>query len=64
MISPGLTGRSNTTVHWSGLSNIFRWWDRETGVADVVASQVLPFADPNTVKIWADVETKVYEELN
>lgn len=63
MISPGLTGRSDTTVHWSGLSNVFWWCDRETGVAGVVASQVLPFPDPNTVKLWVDVEAKVYEGL-
>lgn len=63
MISPGLTGRSNTTVHWSGLSNIFWWCDRETGVAGIVASQVLPFADSKTVKLWADVEAKAYEGL-
>ncbi|KAL5365933.1 beta-lactamase/transpeptidase-like protein [Aspergillus floccosus] len=63
MISSGLTGRSGTTAHWSGISNVFWWCDRETGVADVVASQVLPFPDPDTVKLWADVEAKVYEGL-
>lgn len=63
MISPGLTGRSKQTVHWSGLSNVFWWCDRENGVAGIVASQVLPFPDPSTVKLWVDVEAKVYEGL-
>ena len=63
MISPGVTGRSDTTAHWSGLSNIFWWCDRERGVAGVVASQVLPFVDPETGLLWASVEAAVYEGL-
>lgn len=63
MISPGITGRSETTAHWSGLSNVFWWCDREKGVAGVVASQMLPFVDPPTAKLWVEVEAKVYEGL-
>ncbi|KAJ0418591.1 beta-lactamase/transpeptidase-like protein [Aspergillus carlsbadensis] len=64
MISPGVTGRSDTTAHWSGLSNVFWWCDREKGVAGIVASQVLPFVDARAAKLWAEVETKVYEGLS
>ncbi|CAI6088208.1 unnamed protein product [Clonostachys chloroleuca] len=63
MISGGVTGRSNHTVHWSGLSNCFWWCDREKGVAGIVASQVLPFADLKAVQLWADVETATYFDL-
>ncbi|CAG9951207.1 unnamed protein product [Clonostachys rosea f. rosea IK726] len=63
MISGGLTGRSRQTVHWSGLSNCFWWCDREKGVAGIVASQVLPFADLKAVHLWADVETATYNDL-
>jgi CubicO group peptidase (beta-lactamase class C family) len=63
MISPGMTGRSENTAHWSGLSNVFWWIDRKNGVAGVVASQVLPFADPRAVMLWVEVEGKVYEGL-
>ncbi|KAL3441566.1 beta-lactamase/transpeptidase-like protein [Aspergillus insuetus] len=63
MITPGLTRRSETTAQWSGLSNIFWWCDRETGVAGIVASQVLPFVDPQVAKLWVEVEMKVYEGL-
>ncbi|OGM49591.1 hypothetical protein ABOM_001770 [Aspergillus bombycis] len=63
MISPSVTGRSDTTAHWSGLSNVFWWCDREKGVAGIVASQVLPFVDPETGLLWASVETAVYEGL-
>ncbi|KAL3449915.1 beta-lactamase/transpeptidase-like protein [Aspergillus insuetus] len=63
MLSPGTTGRSNTTAQWSGLSNVFWWCDREKGIAGIVASQELPFVNPQTVKLWADVEAKVYNGL-
>ncbi|KAL5343986.1 beta-lactamase/transpeptidase-like protein [Aspergillus crustosus] len=63
MISPGTTGRSDSTVHWSGLSNVYWWCDRENGVAGVVASQILPFPDPDVVGLWVQVETEVYKGL-
>ncbi|KAL2837306.1 beta-lactamase/transpeptidase-like protein [Aspergillus pseudoustus] len=63
MISPGITGRCETTAQWSGLSNVFWWCDREKGVAGIVASQVLPFVDPQAAKLWVDVEAKTYEGL-
>lgn len=62
MISPSVTGRSDSTAHWSGMSNMFWWCDREKGVAGIVASQVLPFADPGVGKLWAKVEAAVYEK--
>lgn len=63
LISPGPTGRSDSTGSWSGLSNIFWWCDREKKVAGVVGSQLLPFADPTTANLWVNVEQKVYEGL-
>lgn len=54
MISPSVTGRSDSTAHWSGMSNMFWWCDRERGVAGIVASQILPFPDPGLVSsgLW------------
>lgn len=63
MISPGVTGRSETTAHWSGLSNVFWWCDRDKGVAGIVGSQVLPFVDPITASLWSSVETTLYKWL-
>jgi CubicO group peptidase (beta-lactamase class C family) len=63
MITPGPTGRSDKTGQWSGLSNAFWWCDRERGVAGLVASQILPFADLEVVKLWMGVEYKVYESI-
>ena len=38
------TGRSNGTVNWAGLANLYWWCDREMGVGGMIASQVVPFA--------------------
>lgn len=55
MISPSITGRSDTTVQWSGVSNIFWWCDRERGISGIVGSQILPFADPKVAELWVKV---------
>ncbi|PKK46275.1 hypothetical protein CI102_8657 [Trichoderma harzianum] len=63
MITPGPTGRSEKTGQWSGLSNAFWWCDRQQGIAGIVASQILPFADPKVVELWMGIESKVYEGI-
>ncbi|KAF4120935.1 CubicO group peptidase, beta-lactamase class C family [Geosmithia morbida] len=64
MLSPSITGRSDTAAHWFGVSNLFWWCDREKGVAGIVGSQILPFSDPQVVELWAQVESKVYEDVS
>jgi len=64
MISDGPTGRSNSTAHWAGLPNLFWWCDREKGVAGIIASQVLPFADAKVLGLWVDFESGVYSGLS
>lgn len=59
----GPTGRGRNTGHWTGLANCWWWCDREQGVAGMVASQILPFADGHVLKLWTDVETEVYAGL-
>lgn len=63
MISPGISGRSDDTAHWSGLSNIFWWCDRQKGVAGIVGSQILPFVDPKAAELWVRVEQSFYAAL-
>ncbi|KAJ5298266.1 uncharacterized protein N7443_006386 [Penicillium atrosanguineum] len=58
-----VTGRSTKTAHWAGLANLFWWCDREKGVAGIVCTQILPFADIEVLKLWAGVETEVYRGL-
>lgn len=58
MISPLVTGRSDSTAHWSDMPNIFWWCDREKRVAAIVVSQALRFPDPGV----GEVEAAVYEK--
>ncbi|KAH9997687.1 beta-lactamase/transpeptidase-like protein [Xylariaceae sp. FL0662B] len=59
----GATGRSTATVWWAGLANCFWWCDRETGVAGMVCTQILPFVDAQVLGMWAGVEAEVYKAL-
>jgi hypothetical protein len=63
MITGGPTGRSSGTAFWAGLPNLWWWCDRENGVAGMVSTQVLPFADSQVLDLLADVETIVYKAV-
>ena len=62
-IDPGPTGRGANTAWWAGIANLFWWCDREKGVAGMIASQVMPFADMNVLGQWITCETEVYNAL-
>jgi CubicO group peptidase (beta-lactamase class C family) len=64
MLTGGPTGRSPGTGHWAGLANLWWWCDREKGVGGMIANQVLPFADAQSLGLWVDVETAVYKGLS
>lgn len=59
----GATGRSKGTGHWAGLSNVWWWADREKGVAGMVCTQILPFADMKVLGLWGAVEAEIYQGL-
>lgn len=59
----GATGRSTSTGFWAGLANCWWWCDREHGVAGMVCTQILPFADAQVLGLWAQVEAEVYKAL-
>lgn len=59
----GATGRSNGTVHWAGLPNLWWWADREKGVAGIICTQILPFADAKVLALWGAVEAEVYKAV-
>ncbi|GFF28573.1 uncharacterized protein Rv1367c/MT1414 [Aspergillus udagawae] len=63
MQTGGPTGRSEGTAHWAGLANLWWWCDREKGVAGMICTQLLPFADPQVWSLWQDVESAVYRGL-
>ncbi|KIV86035.1 hypothetical protein PV11_01676 [Exophiala sideris] len=63
MLSDGPTGRSSGTGHWAGLPNLYWWCDRAQGVAGMICSQILPFADPQVLGLWVELESGVYSGL-
>lgn len=60
-IHEGATGRGRNTGWWAGLPNLFWWADREKGVGGMVASQIVPFADPQVMGLWAQCEHMIYQ---
>ena len=54
---------SEGTGWWAGLSNLFWWCDRSKGVGGMIATQILPFGDPNVLGLWANVEAGIYKAL-
>lgn len=63
MLTGGTTGRSEGTAFWAGLPNLWWWCDRKKGVAGIICSQVLPFADAKVLGLWFDIEAGIYEAL-
>jgi hypothetical protein len=59
----GTTGRSANTGFWAGLANLWWWCDRENGVAGMIATQILPFADGKVLGLWGEIESTVYQDL-
>jgi len=59
----GATGRSVSTGFWAGLPNLWWWCDREKGVAGIICTQILPFADDKVLGMWVDIESKIYAAL-
>lgn len=59
----GATGRSKSTAHWAGLPNLWWWADREKGVAGIICTQILPFADLKVLGLWGAVEAEIYKAL-
>jgi len=54
------TGRSAGTLMWAGLANSFFWIDRQQGVGGAYLSQILPFGDEKSLKLFFDLERAVY----
>ena len=59
----GPNGRSAGSLAWAGLANTYYWADPERQVAGVFMSQLLPFADPKVLEVFAAFERGVYEAL-
>ena len=60
---PLATGRSAGSMAWAGLMNSYYWIDPVKNVAGVYATQILPFCDVKSLKLFQDFETAVYEAV-
>jgi CubicO group peptidase (beta-lactamase class C family) len=53
-------GRRAGSWAWAGLYNTYFWLDPTEGVAGVLLTQVLPFADPVVLELLGEFERAVY----
>ena len=56
----GPNGRSPGSLAWAGLVNTYFWLDPTSGVAGLVLTQSLPFADPKALALLGALERGVY----
>ena len=52
--------RTGGSLAWAGLYNTYFWIDPASGVAGVILTQVLPFADPRVLGVFDAFERAVY----
>jgi CubicO group peptidase (beta-lactamase class C family) len=57
------SGRSAGSLAWAGLANTYFWLDPKRGVAGVLLTQILPFADPTVMGLFETFETAIYRAL-
>ena len=58
-----LGGRSAGSLAWAGLGNTYFWIDPVKGIAGVILTQLLPFADPKALSALDDFEKGVYASI-
>jgi CubicO group peptidase (beta-lactamase class C family) len=61
--APSPHGRSAGSLAWAGLGNTYFWLDPERRVGGVILTQILPFADPQVLDLFAQLERGVYAAL-
>ena len=66
LINPqqGPSGRSGGSLSWAGLANTYFWVDPSKRIAGVIATQILPFVDPEVMKLYAAFESGVYRAVS
>ena len=58
--APLAAGRGAGTLSWAGLYNTYFWIDRDKGISAVLLTQMLPFGDPEALKVVDDFDRAVY----
>jgi len=62
-VQAGPNGRSAGTVSWGGIFNTYYWLDPAKRVTGLIMTQILPFADTPTLKLYGQYERSVYDAL-
>jgi len=62
-MEPGPNGRSAGTVSWGGIFNTYYWLDPAKRVTGLIMTQVLPFADERSLKVYGQLERAIYDVL-
>ena len=57
-------GRSAGSLAWAGLANTYFWIDPTKGVAGVILTQLVPFADRTVLDLLGKFEIEVYKALS
>jgi len=60
---PSPNGRRAGSLAWAGLGNTYFWIDPVRRVGGVILMQILPFADPQALGLFAQFERSVYAAL-
>ena len=63
-MQPGADGRSAGSLTWAGLLNTYYWIDPKRHIAAVFMTQVLPFADEPTLRVYHQFERKIFGAMN
>ncbi len=58
---PAPTGRPAGSLGWAGMANVYYWIDRQNNLGGCWATQILPFADPDSNAGFEAFETAVYD---
>ena len=56
-------GRKAGSLTWAGIFNSYYWLDPASRVAGLMLTQILPFADPTVLRLFAEFERGVYRHL-
>src|SRR5438105_8121397 len=57
---PGPNGPGRGRLTWAGIYNTYYWLDPQKRVAGIILTQLLPFADHQTLKLYGEFEAAVY----
>jgi len=62
-LDPVKDGRKAGSLTWAGLLNTYYWIDPASGIAGVMMTQMLPFADARALKLYGRFERGVYHAV-